>query len=73
MVDERSDATSSVSDVKGLGQLQVRWQRILFGNETTREYHKSCEDTVSEVSEKVLKGKAIDTAIKFALPALNVL
>ncbi|KAL8650769.1 MAG: hypothetical protein Q9226_005006 [Calogaya cf. arnoldii] len=67
---ERSDATSSLKDIKGLGQLQVCWQRILFGNETTREHHKSGKEPVSEVSEKVLKGKAIDTAIKFAPSSL---
>ncbi|KAL8648283.1 MAG: hypothetical protein Q9226_006060 [Calogaya cf. arnoldii] len=71
-IHERTDPVTSVNDVKGLGQIQIRWQRVHFGKETVHEYNKNGTEPVSEVSEKVLKGKAIDTAIKFALPALNV-
>lgn len=72
MTDERNESTTSVSEIKGLGQLQVCWQRIHFGKDTVREYTKDITESVSEVSEKVLKGKAIENAIKLALSSLRL-
>ena len=64
---EASDATLTLSDVKDLGRIRVVWQRINWGQKTLHYANKELSG-VSEVSEKVLKGKSIENAIKLCNP-----
>ncbi|KAL8734498.1 MAG: hypothetical protein Q9166_001398 [cf. Caloplaca sp. 2 TL-2023] len=63
-IQEASDPTISVRDVKDLGTIKVTWQRIYLGEDVVRDHHRDGYRGISEVSEKVLKGKAIENTIK---------
>ncbi|KAL8983537.1 MAG: hypothetical protein Q9205_002249 [Flavoplaca limonia] len=64
---EASESKITLNDIKDLGRIQVVWQRIKWGQKTI-QYVDNERSAISEVSEKVLKGKAIDHAIKLCTP-----
>ncbi|KAL9639411.1 MAG: hypothetical protein Q9204_001100 [Flavoplaca sp. TL-2023a] len=61
---ETIDSNVAMDEIKDLGQLKILWQRIFFGRETVQEHYRHDIKTISEVSEKVLKGRAIENAIQ---------
>ena len=63
-VGETIDSNVAMDEIKDLGQLKILWQRIFFGKETVQEHYGHDTKTISEVSEKVLKGRAIENAIQ---------
>lgn len=64
---ETSESKVTLNDIKNLGRIQVVWQRIHWGPKTLQFVTKE-PSAISEVSEKVLKGKAIENAIKLYTP-----
>ncbi|KAL8674353.1 MAG: hypothetical protein Q9168_001213 [Polycauliona sp. 1 TL-2023] len=60
---DASDSAISLDQIKGLGNIRMSWQRICFGKEEVCS-EKVASKIISEVSEKVLKGKAIENTIK---------
>ncbi|KAL9029927.1 MAG: hypothetical protein Q9180_006969 [Flavoplaca navasiana] len=66
-IGEASESNVTLNDIKNLGRIQVVWQRIKWGQKTLQYVYKE-PSAISEVSEKVLKGKAIENAIKLCTP-----
>ncbi|KAL9030410.1 MAG: hypothetical protein Q9196_001467 [Gyalolechia fulgens] len=62
-IKETTDSAVSPNELKNLGRIRVSYQRIKYGQ--TRDQRSIYHDTerVSEVSEKVLKGKSIENTI----------
>ncbi|KAL8897732.1 MAG: hypothetical protein Q9192_002433 [Flavoplaca navasiana] len=61
---ETIESSVAMDEIKGLGRLEISWQRIFFGKKTVEEIYRHDTKTISEVSEKVLKGRAIENAIQ---------
>ncbi|CAO1604100.1 hypothetical protein XANCAGTX0491_007666 [Xanthoria calcicola] len=62
-VEEASDGGLTLSQIEDLGRIQVVWQRIQWGKNTMR-FNTEEVKAISKVSEKVLKGKAVENSIK---------
>ncbi|KAL8941400.1 MAG: hypothetical protein Q9211_001841 [Gyalolechia sp. 1 TL-2023] len=67
-IKETTDSAVSPNELKNLGRIRVSYQRIKYGQ--TRDQRSIYHDTerVSEVSEKVLKGKSIENTIEYVTP-----
>lgn len=53
--------------MKGLGQIQIRYQRVVFHGVRENQIRAYCiPDRVSEVSEKLLKGMSVEYTIESA-------
>ncbi|KAL8791466.1 MAG: hypothetical protein Q9213_000083 [Squamulea squamosa] len=63
-IQETGDSNVSIKDIDQLGKIRVTWQRIYWGKKTERESNNN--KPISKVTEKVLKGKAIENAIKLS-------
>ncbi|KAL8756837.1 MAG: hypothetical protein Q9199_002647 [Rusavskia elegans] len=63
-MNETSDSTHSLSEVKDLGQIRVVWKRAYLGEETVRPPRTDRIRKIPEVSEKLLKGKAIENVVE---------
>ncbi|KAL8721794.1 MAG: hypothetical protein Q9225_001594 [Loekoesia sp. 1 TL-2023] len=66
-IKETSNSNPSPNDMKGLGQIQIRYQRVVFHGVRENQMMAYCiPDRVSEVSEKLLKGKSVENTIESA-------
>ncbi|KAL8861387.1 MAG: hypothetical protein Q9178_002260 [Gyalolechia marmorata] len=62
--DESCDSKVSLGKIQRLGKIEITYQRIRYGE--SYEYTPPIGDTyISEVSEKMLKGKSIQHSIRF--------
>lgn len=66
-IEEASDGGLTLSQIEDLGRIQVVWQRIQWGKNTMR-FNTEEVKAISKVSEKVLKGKAVENSIKLCTP-----
>lgn len=64
-VEDNADTKSSPEKLKSLGRIQVKVQRVL---RTVRAVPSHCpkimEKPITEVSEKMLKGKAVTNTVR---------
>ncbi|KAL9004113.1 MAG: hypothetical protein Q9188_003057 [Gyalolechia gomerana] len=68
-IKETSNSAVSPDESKNLGRIRVSYRRIKYGKR--RDFTPTSRGTerVSEVSEKILKGKSIDNTIEYVTPS----
>lgn len=67
--EETSNSAVSPDESKNLGRIRVSYRRIKYGKR--RDFTPTSRGTerVSEVSEKIFKGKSIDNTIEYVTPS----